>query len=326
MPPKIDKNEIYRKLKSIFPSYTFDMSEYTNTNCKISSTCDKGHNSLQVVKNLLNGHGCNICSSKISSEKQKSNFKDVLNKFKEIHGDRYDYSDFNYSNNRTKSKIICPIHGVFTQSSYVHIKGHGCPSCSKNKKFTNDDFTSKSKEVHGDKFRYDDVNYKNMHTKVKIECPMHGYFEQIPLHHIKGVGCPKCNQSKGERMIEIFLKRNNIEYISQMKFDGCFYQNKLPFDFYLPKYNICIEFNGIQHYYPIDIFGGEESLRLTKIRDDIKFNFCEKNGIKLIIIKQDKKHIDISSVNDEINNILTIIDNSSLKNEKILTFTEYLKI
>ena len=70
-------------------------------------------------------------------------------------------------------------------------------------------------------------------------------------------------------------------------------------------YLSCIEFNGIQHYFPIDIFGGEEALDLNQKRDEIKRNYCEENGINFIVIKQDLKHINISDVEHQINSILS---------------------
>jgi hypothetical protein len=320
MPPKIDKSDVYKRLKIVFPNYTFDMSDYKNTHCKIISTCDKGHTSQQSVKNLLKGHGCNICGNKSSSEKQKSNFNDVLKKFRDTHGDKYDYSNFKYSKNRVSSVIKCPIHGDFEQSPWSHMKGHGCPSCSNNKRFTTEDFISKSNGIHNNKYDYSKVDYKNMHKSVIIICPKHGEFSQIPMTHVGQMsGCPKCNQSLGERLIEKFLIKNGIKYIPQKKIEGCVSKSNLIFDFFLPEYNTCVEFNGIQHYYPVDIFGGKKSFEDTKLRDSIKSEFCKNNNIPLIIIKQDKKYIDLKDIEEQINNITKSLN----KNEGVLKLTNF---
>ena len=93
-----------------------------------------------------------------------------------------------------------------------------------------------------------------------------------------------CKSSRGEKKIISFLKNENIQYFSQFKFDECKNKNKLPFDFYLPNHNICIEFQGEQHYHPIPYFGGEDKLKKVKKRDQIKRNFCKNNLIKLIEI------------------------------------------
>lgn len=243
---KIEKDIIYQRLKSIFPDYDFDMSEYINTHCKIPTVCNNGHKSMQIVKNLLKGHGCNNCGNFKSSDKQRSDIKDVIDMFRKKHGDKYDYSEFEYKNNKEKSTIICPIHGKFQQSSWTHSSGHGCPSCSNNRKYSNDDFINKSNDIHSNKYDYSKVEYKNMHSPVTIICPKHGEFSQLAMIHISQMsGCPKCNQSIGEKMIERFLIKNNINYIYQKKFSDCKDKSLLSFDFYLPDYNTCIEFNGI---------------------------------------------------------------------------------
>jgi very-short-patch-repair endonuclease len=90
--------------------------------------------------------------------------------------------------------------------------------------------------------------------------------------------------SNGSKKIENFLINRNIKYTSEKKFHDCKRINFLYFDFYLPEHNICLEYDGIQHYTPIDRFGGKEGLRNQKIRDHIKDNYCEKNNIKLIRI------------------------------------------
>jgi hypothetical protein len=321
MPSKIDKSEIYERLKSIFPNYTFDMSDYTNTHCKILTICDRGHISKQNVKNLLNGHGCNICGNKISSQKQRSNFDDVLKKFRDIHGNKYDYSDFDYIKNRIGSTIKCPEHGNFKQSAWTHMKGHGCPSCSTNRKMVTSEFISKAIKIHNNKYDYSKTEYVNMRIPVLIICPKHGEFTQTPMAHLYRMsGCARCNQSIGEKIVEGYLIQNNIKYVPQKKFDNCRNISHLIFDFYLPDYNACIEFNGIQHYHPIDIFGGDDALKLNKLRDSIKVEYCKKNNINLIIIKQDKKHMNLSDVEYQIKNISNLLN---IKESFILTFNKF---
>ena len=80
------------------------------------------------------------------------------------------------------------------------------------------------------------------------------------------------------------MNKFNISYIPQYKFDDCRFYRTLPFDFYLPKYNICIEYDGQQHYEIVEHFGGFDKFVDTKIRDTIKSEYCKKNNIKLIRI------------------------------------------
>jgi Zn finger protein HypA/HybF involved in hydrogenase expression len=301
---KIEIDEVKNRLENLFgDKYEYDFSNFKNTHSRINVKCPTHGWSEQIVKNLFKGHGCRKCSYKVISDKQLSDFNDVLSKFKEKHGDKYDYSKFQYVKNRNNSIIVCPTHGEFYQSAWTHMKGSGCPKCSGNKRFSKDEFISASNLKHTKGYIYDFSDYKNMHKKVKIVCPTHGEFFQKPMAHVKGSGCPKCSQSKGEMMIEKFLLDNNIEYISQKKFDDLKHKSHLIFDFYLPKFNTCIEFNGIQHYQPIEIFGGQKSFEISQIRDDMKVKYCLKNDINLIIIKQDKKHIDMLDVDKQIQNI-----------------------
>lgn len=305
---KISLDEIKNRLHSVFASkYEYNFSNFKDTHSKIGVKCPVHGWNQQTIKNLFKGHGCRKCSYLVISDKQKSDFNDVLNTFRKVHGDKYDYSKFTYTKNRNSSLIICPKHGEFSQSAWTHINGHGCPSCSGNKRLDNENFIKAANRIHNKNYIYDYTEYKNMHTSVKIICPKHGEFFQIAQTHIKGTGCPKCNQSKGEKMIEMYLINNDISYLPQKKFDDCKHINHLIFDFYLPDYKACIEFNGIQHYFAIDIFGGEKSLENNQKRDKIKEEYCQSKGINLIIIKQDKKHMDIKDINIQIDNIKNLL-------------------
>jgi very-short-patch-repair endonuclease len=82
--------------------------------------------------------------------------------------------------------------------------------------------------------------------------------------------------------VETYLKRKNINYTWQKKFDDCKNINKLPFDFFLPDYNTIVEFDGVQHFEPVKKFGGEEHFKRIKKHDEIKNNYCKDNNINLI--------------------------------------------
>lgn len=206
-----------------------------------------------------------------------------------LHGNKYDYSLVTFDSVHDKIKIICPHHDLFTQKVYSHLEGYGCKKCSDQKiRNTKYDFIKKSKSIHGDKYDYSLVDYINNSTKVKIICPDHGIFLQRPKQHIRGENCPQCNQSKGEELIENILKENNISYEKEKKFKECFNNDKLRFDFYLPNKNTCIEFDGIQHFKPVNIFGGIKQFRKQQINDKIKNDYCKSNNIKLLRIRYDQ--------------------------------------
>ena len=157
-------------------------------------------------------------------------------------------------------------------------------------------FIEKAKKVHSDRYDYSLVDYSGFNKKVKIICHIHGEFEQTPQNHLKGQNCPICKESKGEYKIRELLDNNQIKFIPQYKFDNCKNILPLPFDFYLPDYNICIEYNGIQHYKPIEHFGGKERFILQQKCDKIKFDYCEINKINLIIIKYNESVSKIEKV------------------------------
>lgn len=188
-----------------------------------------------------------------------------------IHNNKYDYSLVDYKNNRTLIKIRCKNHDfIFSQRPYNHIKGEeGCVYCS-DLKMNTDKFIFKSTEIHKSKYDYSLVNYKNTRSQVKIICHEHGIFEQRPNDHLNGSGCPQCSTSKGETLIINYLTENNINFKYQYKVDKYYY------DFYLPDYDLYIEYDGIQHYKPISIFGGQKGFEKLKIRDIIKSKLVDK--------------------------------------------------
>lgn len=150
---------------------------------------------------------------------------------------------------------------------------------------TTEQFIKEAQLIHDNKYNYDKTDYTKNQIKVVITCPEHGDFEQRPLSHLQGCGCPNCNESKGEKAISKFLDKYNISYYRQHKFDDCKNVFSLPFDFYIPSSRVCIEFDGKQHYEPNNHFGGTETFEKLKINDTIKNNYCEDNYIDLIRIK-----------------------------------------
>lgn len=139
-----------------------------------------------------------------------------------VHCDKYDYSKANYVNSRTKVCIICPKHGEFWQRPNDHLKGKGCYACFGKKKYTTEKFIARAKKIHGDKYDYSLVNYRNLNQKITIGCPIHGWFEQSAGNHLNGQGCRKCASAKNDakkrfshnQIIELFTKSKgkNFDY------------------------------------------------------------------------------------------------------------------
>jgi predicted nucleic acid-binding Zn-ribbon protein len=143
----------------------------------------------QTPSDHLSGRGCPKCGGRLVN-----NTEEFIQKAKEVHGDKYDYSKVEYVNSHAKVCIICPEHGEFWQSPNNHLNGKGCPKCiNPNHGLTTEEFIQKAREVHGDKYDYSKVEYKGGLTKVCIICPKHGEFWQIAREHLRGQGCPICN-------------------------------------------------------------------------------------------------------------------------------------
>jgi len=127
--------------------------------------------------------------------------------------------------------------------------------------------------------------YEYSHIKICCSClNCHEFFNTSWNMILAGHACPRCNESRGEKQISKFLMDNNFEYIHQYRFKDCKYKKPLPFDFYIPKNIICIEFHGKQHYEPVEFFGGEKSFQKGAKLDKIKTDYCKNNNIPLLII------------------------------------------
>ncbi len=127
-------------------------------------------------------------------------------KARALHGDKYQYDRVNYKNNKTTVEIVCPLHGIFLQAPTNHLRGKRCRKCASQSlgaafRKTTDDFLVQARKLHGDRFDYSKVKYKQAHERVKIICRAHGSFLQTPTSHLSGAGCKKCaNEESGDRM------------------------------------------------------------------------------------------------------------------------------
>ena len=265
--------------------YDYSKIEYKNLKSKITIICPNHGEFIQIANDHISGHGCKICRS----DSMRFSFDEFKKRAHVIHNNKFKYveilDDF--------IKMICPEHGHIIQRTNAHLRGSGCYKCSGIKKLTTDQFIIAANTKHHNKYNYDITDYKTSLQKVEIDCPIHGIFEQTPNSHLSGCGCPKCKSSKGEIEIQLFLENNNIFFEQEKKFSECKNKRDLPFDFYLHDLNICIEYDGMQHFKPIDHFGGEKTLLNIQNNDRIKTKYCKDNNIQLIRISyKDFKNID----------------------------------
>lgn len=213
--------------------------------------------------------------------------EEFISKAKIIHGDKYDYSYAKYIDSRSLISIRCIKHNhIFIPMANNHLKGTGCKMCANEaQSFSTSEFITRCNDIHDNKYKYDNVNYTGTYNHIEIYCPVHkSYFNQLPKHHLAGHGCPLCNTSKGERMVELYLNTNDIFHYREYKFKKCKHIKQLPFDFYIPHINLLIEYDGEQHFTPIKHFGGVMRYNETVRNDQIKNKFTISHDIRLIRI------------------------------------------
>lgn len=282
------------------PLFDYSKTKYIGSKYSIIVICKRcGIEFSQRAGNHLNGNGCKQCVITDRALKQRSNTYDFIRKSKIIHStpEIFDYKDVNYVSNSIKVKIHCNICGNdFLITPLSLLNGHGCHKCAKKshrEKVTKkqDLFISECEKVHKNYnneplYDYSKTDYKGTNYSIIVTCKKCGKdFLQRAGHHLNGCGCTNCIKSKGEIYIENILISNNIKYNSQHRFKNCRNKLPLPFDFYLPFYNICIEYDGIYHYEVKNKFGGFDRLITQKHNDEIKTNYCCDNNIKLFRIK-----------------------------------------
>lgn len=321
MAKKNTKEEFIIKSKKIHGNkYDYSKVDYVNNTMKVCMICPEHGEFYQTPKDNLNGCGCPKCALNKRRDKRRKNVNDFITEAKKVHGDKYDYSKVEYMNANTNIIIICPIHDEFKQTAHNHLRGQGCPKCSNSKKgeyqkSNTEDFIKKSKLVHGNKYDYSKVNYINNRIKVSIICPEHGDFNQKPLDHTNGCGCPECGKKFGisERKILLELKKiyNNVIY----QYRPQWLHNKTSpqsLDFYLPDYNIAIEYQGRQHFYPNKIFGGKKEFINNQERDKRKYQKCLENNVKIFYISFEKNVPEnyFAPIYKTIEDLIKIIDNS----------------
>lgn len=263
--------------------YDYSKVEYINNHTKVCIVCPKHGEFWQKPNDHLRGRGCRRCTGL-----HNLSTKDFVEKSKQIHGSKYDYSKVKYVNSHTKVCIVCPKHGEFWQKPNTHLQGKGCKKCqyeSLSKRFTSKEFIPNARRVHGEKYDYSKVRYVDNKTKVCIICPIHGEFWQTPNHHLRGHGCPKCNKSHLETRVSDYLILKDINFVQGATKDMLCWIGKQHLDFYFPFYNIAIECQGEQHF--VGWHKKKESLEYIKRLDARKKQLCKENGVKLHYINYD---------------------------------------
>jgi peroxiredoxin len=277
---------------------------------KVAITCPAHGVFVQRISEHAQAeHGCYKCHKTPTTH----SLSGLLTRFVGVHGNKYDYSSVVWTpdtNLQTKVTIICKDHGAFQQAVGGHTKGRGCQSCAGQERYSSvDNIVKRAHSIHGNRYDYSRVEWTdttNAASKITIICTKHGEFTQRIGDHISDSnGCPKCKASRGEVAIGTWLDNYKVRYNQEHKFPNCRNPGtgkQLRFDFYLPDHNTCIEFHGGQHYKPFDFVGGRRKQAIGSTRqhkpseaselefhkslerDRIKAEYCNQNGIRLLVI------------------------------------------
>jgi len=204
-----------------------------------------------------------------------------------------------YKNTTTKMKfknIKCGHEFEYRPDSFKRRfknNNFACPKCSGvNSKFTFEDIKKKVLDATQKEFKVvsKKKDYESTRSKIEIFHKTCGKVTEITYKNFSlGKRCRHCaaksTNSKASQLLKRLLEQVNIDFIEEKRFEDCINPitgYKLPFDFYIPKFNLLIEIDGEQHFIPVERFGGEESLKSNKYRDYIKDKFCLDEKIKLI--------------------------------------------
>lgn len=292
MAKKKTHEEYMEELKIKNPSVEV-IGEYINANIPILHRCII-HNIFWKLAptHALEGCGCEKCCKERIGQKNRKSHNQYVQRVSQINPNIIVVGE--YINSKTPIFHRCMIDGnEWMARPYNVLSGKGCPECRNrliSSMFRKDHtwyITELSKiysdiEVIGKYVDYD--------TPIMHRCKIDGNeWYAKPRNILRGFGCSECGGYSGEKSISKWLKEHNIKYVQQYRFSDCRDDKPLPFDFYLPNYNMCVEYDGRQHFIPVDFAGkgnewAKEQLRITQYHDTIKNEYCKVNNISLLRI------------------------------------------
>jgi len=231
--------------------YNYDKFTYTGIHNKGDILCDEHGIFPQEANAHLKGQGCPICNS----ESNKLGKIVFVEKARLIHGDLYDYSEFEYVHSKIVGKIRCRKHNeIFVQSPNSHLRGRGCRLCgnikiSLSKQMSEIDFKEKANSIHENFYNYDKFEYKGCYEKGIIICPIHNEFIQRPYSHLSGQGCPECGIIKAKSHGFCFISKPETEWLNHLNVPVRQYviqtcTKKINVDGYDPETNTVYQFHG----------------------------------------------------------------------------------
>lgn len=266
-------------------------SEYKNARTPLEVQCSKCKNIYNIrYDDYRRGKRCGNCNGK-----HKLSYDDVKKRIEEGGNTLVSTTYINYHSKLTIRCSSCSKNYSINLANYSY--GYRCNYCAiiKNTELKKHSYEYVFNYVQENGELLKSETYVNSLTKLDIQCHKCKTIYKLCFSHFKkGVRCSKCNMSRGENEIFRILKKYKLQFETQKRFKNCFNKKTLPFDFYIDDvFQLCIEYNGIQHYKAVPRFGGEIALERVKKSDSIKKKFCEENNIPFLIIPYwDQKNIE----------------------------------
>lgn len=286
---RIKRRFDYEYVKELIENENYKLlsTEYKGCEEKILLRCPKGHEYEVAFSNFKQGNRCPYCNKGIRLDYEY--VKEYITSF------GYKLLSTEYINNHTKLLMECNNNHKFEITYGDFQQGNRCPYCS-----------HKSGKVYlYDSFGYNHfdkvcMNWSDKNKISPFEISCHNdrkcifYCHECNTEFEKSITkitdreqwCPNCKMSKGEKRIRYWLENNNINYIYEKMFNDLLGigNGLLSYDFYLPDYNLLIEYQGEQHEHQCGIFGGEDKFKIQQEHDRRKREYAERNNIKLLEI------------------------------------------
>lgn len=294
---------VERANKKYQGAYDYSKVIFEDKKTPVTIGCVKHGDFSKAPSEHLNSKsgGCNLCKHPTYRKGKKAfkyNTESFIVKSKAIHGDSYDYSQTCYQHYDLPVTIVCPKHGAFNQNACVHMKGGGCKSCATdrhiiNSTYTTEEFISRARLVHLERFDYSQTVYKSAQQKLTIVCRKHGVFKQVPNDHLRGVGCSRCGTSYSRPHQKV------VKYLQTLGFEEGrdFLVNDrktllnpntgrfLELDIYFPNRRAAIEIDGAFFHGHCSDSSKIINVEQVKSQDALKNQLCLGLGVDLLRLR-----------------------------------------
>lgn len=281
---KKSQKEFIEELGKINPDIEV-VSEYIAARFKVKCRCRiDGHEWEATGNNLLRGRGCSLCGIRKTRAFNKKTNEDFITELSKINKD-IEPLDV-YTGSSIKIRCRCRLDAYEWEATPNNLlRGKRCPRCANSERYTPQDFRKKMESINSNIEILGD--YKKSQEKIRCRCKIDGYeWDVIPNSLVSGSGCPECSSSKGESMIRNVLTNLGVYFETEKTFSDLYGDSgwNLRFDFYIPNYNLLIEYQGAQHKKPFGYFGGTKKLEKQKRYDERKRIYAKEHNIDFLEI------------------------------------------